>query len=880
MTNTQQHPGGLRSRTVSEDEALRDILSWAKENCPKWQQRALHHLYTGQELGEDNIKELTELCKGSEQSDNPPDPAKPQTIRKTAKTVRIKGIHSIENVNALQSEKRLTFCKEGVTVVYGDNGSGKSGYVRILNSACRSRTPAMKIFSDVSKADSGEQKCVIDYIVGNENKSKDWTPEDPSDEFLAKISVFDSKAASVHVDEANNVAYKPFPLLVLERLAAACQKIKERISVEIDALKKQTPKSISEPSCSNDTAVGKLLAKLNGETSVEEVQALATISEEDKRQLKRLEADLSNDPLKIAQKLEKTTHRLNETNQKLKTLQNAVSDTKITELTKLRSKYATAREVAKTAATELFKGCPLPDVGSDVWKKLWDAAREYSEKHAYPALPFPVASTDKLCILCQQELGDEAVARLQSFENFVKDTTNLEEERTGKAYQDALDKIRASDVSIKETSDIVDLLRDENEELAKLAHVSAIKNKWRLRAILHNHKQEAKEKPLLSTGNWPSKAISRHAEDLLKRAALLLADDKSKERKQMCSQQDELKAREQLTTMQEDVVAEIERRKKRKTLEKSLEDTKTHKITTKSSEIAEQLVTNALCERFRSEVSKFNAKGLEVELRKEKSEYGAPLFRIFLTNNKQEKVHTGEVLSEGEHRCVAIAAFLAELATSESNSAIVFDDPVSSLDHNYREKVAERLAEESKHRQVIVFTHDIVFLSFLNDSCRKITTNFNCCAVARTTSSTGVVQPDPPLRTQAVQDVIKSMRGQLGNERVFYERGNQDKWEDTADKLIKRLRKTWERAVEKVVEPVLQRFSNDVKTAGLVKLTVLNDEDCKAMRNAFSRLSESEHSSSGAVNKPTQTPEDIQEEIDALQKWFNVIKDRQKKAGE
>ena len=795
MTNTQQHPGGLHSRTVSEDEALRDILSWAKKNCPKWQQCALHTLCSGQELGEDDIEELAELCKGGEQSDNPPDPAWPQTIKKTAKTVRIKSIHSVENVNALQSGKHLTFCKEGVTVVYGDNGSGKSGYVRILNSACRSRTPAIKIFSDISKADSGEQKCVIDYIVGNENKSKNWTPETPSNEFLSNVSVFDSKAASVHVDESNNVAYKPFTLLVLERLAAACQKIKERTSVEIDALKKQTPKSISEPSCSNDTAVGKLLAKLNGETSVEEVQALATLSEEDKRQLKRLEADLINDPLKTAQKLEKTIISLNKANQKLKTLQDAISDTKIAELTKLRSEYATAREAAKTAANTLFKDYPLPDVGSDVWKKLWNAAKEYSEKHAYPDQPFPVASTDSRCVLCQHELDDKAVARLQSFENFVKNTTNLEEERTKKAYQDALDIIRASKVLIKETSGVVDLIRDENEGLAKLARVSAIKNEWRLRAILHSSKQEAKETNFPSSGSWPSEEIDHHTKALQERIKALRGEDKSEEIKQMHLQRDELKDREWLATVQEDLIAEIERRKERKTLEKSLEDTKTHKITTKSSEIAEQLVTNVLCERFRSEVSKFNVKGLEVELRKEKSKYGVPLFSIFLTNNKQENVNTGEVLSEGEHRCVAIATFLAELATSESNSAIVFDDPVSSLDHNYREKVAERLAEEGKHRQVIVFTHDIVFLSFLDDSCKKIT-NFNCCAVARTTSSTGVVQPDPPLRVQAVQDVIKSMREQLGNERVFYERGNQDKWEDTADKLIKRLRITWERAVE------------------------------------------------------------------------------------
>jgi wobble nucleotide-excising tRNase len=59
---------------------------------------------------------------------------------------------------------------------------------------------------------------------------------------------------------------------------------------------------------------------------------------------------------------------------------------------------------------------------------------------------------------------------------------------------------------------------------------------------------------------------------------------------------------------------------------------------------------------------------------------------------------------------VAIASFLAELETSSENCGIVFDDPVCSLDHLYRQRVAERLVSEGHKRQVIVFTHDIVFL--------------------------------------------------------------------------------------------------------------------------------------------------------------------------
>jgi integrase len=65
-----------------------------------------------------------------------------------------------------------------------------------------------------------------------------------------------------------------------------------------------------------------------------------------------------------------------------------------------------------------------------------------------------------------------------------------------------------------------------------------------------------------------------------------------------------------------------------------------------------------------------------------------------------------DILSEGEQRAIAIAAFLAEVNLGGGLGGVVFDDPVSSLDHRRRWHVARRLAQEALKRQVIVFTHD------------------------------------------------------------------------------------------------------------------------------------------------------------------------------
>src|SRR5262249_12158561 len=72
-----------------------------------------------------------------------------------------------------------------------------------------------------------------------------------------------------------------------------------------------------------------------------------------------------------------------------------------------------------------------------------------------------------------------------------------------------------------------------------------------------------------------------------------------------------------------------------------------------------------------------------------------------------------EILSEGEQNACSLADFLAEIQLDNNNCGIIFDDPVTSLDHERKDKIALRLAVEAGQRQVGVFTHDKTFMSQL-----------------------------------------------------------------------------------------------------------------------------------------------------------------------
>lgn len=323
------------------------------------------------------------------------------------------------------------------------------------------------------------------------------------------------------------------------------------------------------------------------------------------------------------------------------------------------------------------------------------------------------------------------------------------------------------------------------------------------------------------------------------------------------------------------MLAQIERLKQIKALETAQRDTATNRITTKSTEVAQALVTDALRAQFAREVASFEIAGLAVELRQQNSVQGVPRFKVALTRKPTASV--GQVLSEGEHRCVALAAFMAELATTENKSGIVFDDPVSSLDHMHREVVAKRLIAEAANRQVIVFTHDLAFLFELDRAAKEVdpTPQVAVSAVSRGSDKAGFCRSEPPFKARRVTDITASLTNQLGNERYHFDQGDQDKWRETVKSIAGSLRDTWEIAVEEAVSHVIRRLSNEVKTPGLVKLTAITVADCESMRDGFQRCSELLHSAAPALNRPLPRPDALADEINALAVWANDLRQRQ-----
>lgn len=127
----------------NEAAALADILKWSAD-LPAWQRDALRRLCIQPKLESADITTLVGICKATEQG-TPLDASHVRDPAASHAAVSLHALHGLSHVNALAPGERLSFGKTGLTVIYGDNGAGKSGYARVLKQLCRARSPKTMI---------------------------------------------------------------------------------------------------------------------------------------------------------------------------------------------------------------------------------------------------------------------------------------------------------------------------------------------------------------------------------------------------------------------------------------------------------------------------------------------------------------------------------------------------------------------------------------------------------------------------------------------------------------------------------------------------------------------------------------------------------------
>lgn len=856
---------------------LDEILAWSNSLGSSWIRDALRRVVTQAEIAEADVDDLAALCKkphglSETNTDMAPLAADHLPASGVGGAVSLTALTHVSDVNALAPNETVSFGAAGLTVIYGDNGAGKSGYARILKRACRARGSSEPILANaLSDKPAGTPTAKLTVSVGGAASVHVWKDGLPGPAELGAVSVFDTSAAQVYVSDKTEVRFRPLGLDVLDKLAGVCARVKARLEGERNLLQ---VKGAIWPDLPKETPAGQLLGSLTALTSREQVDRLATLSDAEKQDLVNLSQVLAaarlKNPAKEASDLKVKSTRLRRLADELKVLADALGEEATTRLAALRADATISARIAEESARMFAGQAALPGLGTPEWREMWESARAYSETRAYPEHPFPHDGEGAHCVLCEQTLDRAAAGRLTRFEEFVRGAalTEAAAKRTaaeeagrkclavvpGERTKDALDDLAVLDPTVsQEVKQFIDearrcgaSIREGNSLLSPVASVPPLDALERLAAALD---ARAGEMTNAADPAGRKRSEARHAE---------------------------LHARSVLAEIRPQVHAEIDRKARTNAYELCIKDTDTRAATKLSADLTKKYVTDALTAAFDDELKRVGLTTLELELRPAGAQRGVLYHQVFLKH--ATKAQLPKVVSEGESRCIALAAFLAEVRGAAHASAIVFDDPVSSLDHRWRSNVSRRLVEESKARQVIVFTHEMVFLAALLQEAERQEVPYSPHTISRGSDlMAGHVEHGLPWTGLPTGKRISSLKQeQQRAEKIHREQGPKA-YDPVATRMYADLRRTWERAVEEVLlNEVVLRFRQGIETNRLKKLGDITADDLKAVEAGMTKCSKWEggHDQALAVNEPLPAPAELKNDIEHLEGWVAAVRKR------
>jgi ABC-type lipoprotein export system ATPase subunit len=859
---------------------LQEILIWSADR-PAWQRDALRRLVVKGDLTGDDIAELTTICKGEH---GLADKAEAQPLakehvpeqRETASAVSLESICHHKGVNALAENQTLKF-DPGLTIVYGDNGAGKTGYVRILKQACRARGREEILGNVISGASPSKPEVTIKYKVKSRADAGQWIGGD-ADEFISRVSIFDMQCSAVYLKNEMNVAFLPLGLDLFDKLVRACRSVNQRLEAEQRALNTNALALIA-PQITAGTVAAKLAANINSLTKPETVLAVTHLKPEETERLVFLEKSLqdlqANEPAKLTAQLELRARRVRALAEHLRGLEATLSNVEVATAFSARKEVRTKSEEAKLLRKKTFPEGLLVGTGSDQWKAMWEAAKGFSEQQAYQALGFPFTDHGAKCVLCQQDLDHVATHRLKQFEEFVISTTERELRQFREDFSRRIDAFASLKTTTDAINETIKELRLEDEAKADAISTALTKNEKRRVAIftaLTKDTDLEEDCPALVPTREHAQSIATEIEARIKS----LRDSKAAETtKKLTDEAQELRSRLLLGKHEQTILDEIENKKRFAAYGQCIADTRPNAITQKSSEVTKSVVSAGLKQSFKEELYKLEFTHVEVELKEHGGAEGVFYHKLILTRNPG--IEVPRVVSEGEQRCISIAAFFAELSTADDPSAIVFDDPVSSLDYQWRNAVARRLVEESKRRQVIVFTHDVVFLLALKQFSEQGNVKQLDQHVRRQTSGAGICASELPWVAMQVKSKIAYLKNQQVEAERLSKEGNQDAYEYRAKYLYGLLREAWERAVEEILlNGLVERYRPSVQTQKLAKLSDITEEDCQTVENAMSKCSTwlPGHDQAAAARAPVPRATELKLDIESLDAWVRTVRTR------
>ena len=629
------------------------------------------------------------------------------------KTILTK-ISDVKNINALV-EGQCIEVNPRLTVIYGGKGSGKSGYTRILHDAGFTRgdhTGLRNVLVSSSDENQSVQSVNFTINVGGVEKTITHIIGQPCPE-LRKFYVFDSTSVKVHLNDQNEFSFSPMGMEYFIELAQSTDKVRALLLKEIEA--RSGKPSISQY-LSGISEESKFLDGLTEKTTLEELERFCEITKDQERTLDQIPielANLSNENISNhINELKSLIDTITQLIEKKRIIHELVSDenvakinqsienfnrfnSKITEIAEINTNYQNASTRSK-------------------WREFVQASfilsREIQD-HNYPEVG------DK-CLLCQRELDTGSVNAIKEMWVYLSCLENVAYDEARKNIQSQLELVSSAPIP----SDSIDYpllknylsLKDPNIlqsidqyfsslQQRKIEIVNCLREKKTIDHVIPIHNCDDELNSLLSSVRLELQEVELTIPET-RINELKLLQNSLQDRKTLNKHSDQLK--KYLANLKWIAHA-------------SKVGGNTKHITDAQNQVFKQLVTDEYLTIFNETLKKLE-RSLQVNV-STSGKKGKTVKQIVIKQEDSDnKCKPDSVLSEGEKRMVALIDFLTEVQLDKDSNGIVFDDPVTSLDKEWKELIAQLILEQSTQKQVIVFTHDLHFLYLIKEFAKEL----------------------------------------------------------------------------------------------------------------------------------------------------------------
>jgi energy-coupling factor transporter ATP-binding protein EcfA2 len=854
-------------------DAQGQVRTWLLEQ-QDWIQDIADRLLKQGSLSPDDISQIAALLKTSQgQAVSKHRNFDELTHAPAGSALRLRSLADVTGIESLGPKVPLEFGTGNLTVIYGHNGSGKSCYTRILKKAT-GKTRAIDLKANVFQPAPVASKCTINFELDQITDSVEWHIHHPAVEQLREVDIFDSDEAQHYLKAESAATYSPPIVGLFEKLAAATDKVKEVLQGEQDLLLSTLP---ALPPAYQESSSGKSYRSLNT-LKPSAVEPLLSWTPEEQASLDALTERLkATDPAALAKQKRETKAQVEQITAAAKSALAAYGPQKIESVRTLRAAAISKRQIATEGAQA--KSAVLEGVGTPTWRALWEAAREYSAI-PYPHRLYPVTENGR-CVLCQQDLSEAAQKRLNDFEAFVQSKLETDASTAEGAYADALRCLPASFTEPQvQTQCTAAGLTDPGWK-------TNLWDLWRsvtqIRSALIDH--EAKELVVaLPDATANLSILDQYAAQLAGEADQFDKDALEFDRLTATTEKTSLEAKLWVSQQADAVRKELLRLKNSKQLDSFKTLASSRRISNKATEISENVVTEVYVARFNKELKALGANRIQVELVKTRTARGKVLHQLKLKAVKSPEHGLEKVLSEGERRIISLAAFLADVTDKPGVAPFIFDDPISSLDHDFEWKVACRLAELAKDRQVLIFTHRLSLYGAMDDVAKKIgeswkKANYHPMCIESFGGASGhpanqAVWNSP---TKTANNILLD---RLRDAKKAGDAGGAEAYYALAQGICSDFRKLIERSVEEdLLQKIVVRHRRGIQTDGrLPALLDITKEDLQRIDDLMTKFSCFEHSQSDET--PVQPPEEeeLRSDIESLKKWREELEKRRKLA--